>query len=59
MGYTLILLFLAPFILNQAFKNQGHPYYIPVLILGIIAATAAIFLGFKGIRTMIRALFND
>ncbi len=59
MFYTVLLLFTAPFILNQAFKNQGHPYYIPVLVVGIIATIAAIFFGFKGIRTLVKAIFND
>ena len=58
MGYTLILLFLAPFLLHQAFKNQDHPYFIPVLIVGIIATIAAIYFGFKGINTIVKALFD-
>jgi len=57
--YTVLLLFAAPFILNQAFKNQGHPFYIPVLIIGIIATIAAIYFGFKGIRTLMKAIFNE
>ena len=58
MGITLVFLFLAPIIINQAFKNQDHSYYIPVLILGILAAIAAIYFGFKGINTIMKALFD-
>jgi len=59
LGYTIILFFLGPFVLNQAFKNQEHSLYIPVLIVGLLLAGFAIYMGFKGIRTVMRAIFND
>ena len=59
MGGTLILLITAPIVLNSSFKNQDHPMFIPVLGIGIVLLVAAIYFGFKGIRTLMRALFND
>lgn len=59
MGGTLFLLILAPIILNSSFKNQEHPLFIPVLGVGIICFIAAIYFGFKGIKTLMKALFND
>ena len=59
MGGTLFLLVTAPIIINSSFKNQDHPFFIPVLGLGIILLLGAIYFGFKGIRTLMRALFND
>ncbi len=59
MGGTLVLLVTAPIILNSSFKNQEHPLFIPVLGIGIILFIAAIYFGFKGIKTLMRALFND
>lgn len=59
MFYTLALMFTAPVILYQAFKNQDHPWYLPVLILGVILATAAVAMGFYGIRTLVNALFSN
>ncbi|TVZ50876.1 DUF6095 family protein [Dokdonia sp. Hel_I_53] len=59
MGGTLLLLIAAPIILNSSFKNQDHPYFIPVVTIGIILLFAAIYLGFKGIKTLIGAIFND
>lgn len=59
MGGTLVLLVTAPIILNSSFKNQDHPLFIPVLGIGIILFIAAIYFGFKGIKMLMRALFND
>lgn len=59
MGGTLLLLITAPIVLNSSFKNQDHPMFIPILGIGIVLLVAAIYFGFKGIRTLMRALFND
>ncbi len=58
MAYTLALMFTAPVVLYQAFKNQDHPWYLPVLIAGGILAIAAVGMGFYGIRTLVNALFS-
>jgi len=58
LAYTVALMFSAPVVLFQAFKNQEHPFYIPVLILGIVLAIAAIVMGFYSIKTVIDALFG-
>lgn len=55
---ALPLALIGPSILYNAFNNQDHPLYIVVLILGIIATFASIFLMFKGIMTIIKALFD-
>lgn len=56
---TIFLLVLATFVINSSFKNQDHAFFIPVLGIGIILFIATIYFGFKGIRTLMRALFND
>jgi hypothetical protein len=58
LAYTTALLFTAPVVLYQAFKNQEHSWYIPVLILGGILAISAIVMGFYSIKTIIDALFG-
>jgi hypothetical protein len=58
LAYTVILMFLAPIVLWQAFKNQEHPFFLPVLIVGIILAIAAVTMGFKGISTIMESLFG-
>jgi len=58
LAYTVFLMFLAPTVIYQAFKNQEHPLFIYVLILGIIIAIAAISYGFYGIKVIMDSLFN-
>ena len=57
LAYTILLMFSGPVVLYQAFKNQDHPWYIPVLIFGLLLALGAILMGFWGIRTLVNALF--
>ncbi len=57
-AYTVFLMFLAPVVMYQAFKNEGHPWFWPVAILGGILAIAAIALGFYSIKLILDALFN-
>jgi len=58
-AYTIVLMFTAPIVLWQAFKNQEHAFYIPVLIVGIILAIAAIAMGFYSVQLIMKALFNS
>jgi len=55
---TVGMMFAAPFTIYEAFKNQEHPLYIPVLILGIILAILAIVFGFKGIKKVTDGFFD-
>ena len=59
MGISLILLFLGPTLLYIAFSNTEKPLYIPILIIGIIACSAAVFFGFKGINTILDSMFKS
>jgi len=56
--YTTALMFLAPVVVYQAFKNQGHPLYWPVLILGFFLGIAAIAMGFFSIKVILDSLFG-
>ena len=58
-AYTFALMFVAPAVLWQAFKNQEHAFYIPVLIVGIILAIAAIAMGFYSVQLIMKAIFNS
>jgi len=57
-AYTIALLFTAPIVLYQAFKNETHSFYWPILIIGALLGIAAISLGFYSIKTIMDALFN-
>lgn len=59
MAGTLLLLVLATFVINSSFKNQDHPFFIPVLGVGLILFIATFYFGFKGIRTLMQALFGE
>ncbi|QED36355.1 hypothetical protein FK178_00850 [Antarcticibacterium arcticum] len=49
---------IGPIVLYSAFNNQNHPWYLAVLIFGILACAAAVFFMFKGITTLVRSLFD-
>lgn len=59
MASSLLFIVVGPGTIYQAFKNQGHPYYLPVLIVGLCAAALAIFMVFKGLKTIMSAIFRD
>lgn len=56
---TVGLMFTAPVILYQAFRNEGHPFFWPVLILGIILGIAAIAMGFYSVKVVMDAFFSE
>jgi NADH:ubiquinone oxidoreductase subunit 5 (subunit L)/multisubunit Na+/H+ antiporter MnhA subunit len=58
LGFTVALMFTAPFTIYQAFKNQEHPFYLPVLILGFLLAIGAIGMGFWSIKIIVDAFFG-
>jgi len=58
-AYTFALMFVAPMVLWQAFQNMEHAFYIPVLIVGVILAIAAIAMGFYSVHLIMNALFNS
>ncbi|MEL4308792.1 DUF6095 family protein [Joostella sp. CR20] len=58
-AYTLFLMFLAPTVIYQAFKNQTHPWYWPVLIVGILLAITAIAMGFYSLKVIMKSFFGD
>lgn len=58
LGYTVLLMISAPIVIYQAFKNQGHPFYWPVLIIGLILGIMAIGFGFYGIKVIMDAFFS-
>ncbi|TMM53640.1 hypothetical protein FEE95_17205 [Maribacter algarum] len=57
-AYTIALMFAAPIVLYQAFKNEGHPFFWPVLIVGFILAILAIGMGFYSIKVIMDSLFK-
>ncbi|MDB4149692.1 DUF6095 family protein [Flavobacteriaceae bacterium] len=58
LGITVLLMFVAPISLYEAFKNSTHQLYIPVLIFGILCAIAAIAMAFLSVKTIVDAFFK-
>ncbi len=56
--FTIALMFSAPVVIYQAFKNDGHFWYWPVLIVGLILGIAAITMGFYSIKVILDSLFG-
>lgn len=56
--YTALLMFVAPIVLYQAFKNTDKPLFIPVLIVGILLAGWAIYMGFRSVSIVMDAVFG-
>jgi len=59
MVITLPLLILCPYLITLSFINKDNSSFYLFIALGIIAGAWAIFLFYKGIRTIMNALFND
>lgn len=57
-SYAFLAAFIGPVSIMQAFKNEGHPLYWPVLIVGIILCGITIGYGFWGIRTLASAFLG-
>ncbi|TPN82072.1 DUF6095 family protein [Aquimarina algicola] len=58
MAIALIFMFISPVIIHSAFKNQDHPMYVPILILGLLGAGFAIFMAFRGLKTIMESIFG-
>lgn len=56
--FTALAMFIAPVILYQAFKNTDKPLFIPVLIIGLLSAGFAIYMGFRSINIVMNAVFG-
>ena len=53
---ALPLFFIGPVVIHSSFKNQNHPFFFPVLGVGVILCIAAIALVFLGLRTIMKSL---
>lgn len=57
-SFTILLMFTAPVVMYQAFRNEEHAWFWPVAIAGMLLAIAAIALGFYSIKILLDAFFN-
>ena len=59
LAISLPLILLGPSVIYSAFNNQNHPLYMLILILGILIFLTAIFFIFRGIFTIVKAVFDE
>ncbi len=53
-----VLMFLGPTLAYIAFANQEKILFIPILILAFAICGFAIYLGFKGLKTIMDSMFG-
>lgn len=59
LAIALPLAFLGPSMFYSAFGNRDKALFIPVVILAAIILVGAVFCMYKGIQTIMHAIFND
>ncbi|MCC1484765.1 hypothetical protein J1C55_09210 [Winogradskyella sp. E313] len=58
MGICLLLMFAGPTLFYISLSNKEKPLFIPLLIISILICSAAVYFGFKGIRTIMDSMFG-
>ena len=56
---AILFAFTGPVIYTSAVRNEDHPFFIPVIGLGLIACILAILYGFRGIKLLVKGFFNE
>lgn len=56
---ALPLLFIGPSLIYNAFMNKQNVWHYLVLAIGIISCIGAMFLMYKGLKTIMKGIFND
>jgi hypothetical protein len=55
---ALPMFFIGPTVIMSAFKNQDHPFFIPVLGIGVVISFLAVFFLFRALRAITQSLFD-
>ena len=56
--YFIILCFVSPIVIMQAFKTQDNILFFPVLLLGVFLSSIAVAMGFIGINQLVKSLIG-
>tara|TARA_B100000674_G_scaffold475293_1_gene468214 strand:+ start:535 stop:762 length:228 start_codon:yes stop_codon:yes gene_type:complete len=56
--YFIILCFVSPIVIMQAFKNQENILFFPVLLIGVFLSSIAVAMGFIGINQLVKSLIG-
>ncbi len=58
LSMALPMFFAGPAVIYNAFQNQHTAWHYAVLALGILLCAGAVTVAFKGLNTMVKALFD-
>lgn len=58
LAFAVLSLFMGPILLSSAFSRPDDKLYMPLLVIGCIVSGMAVFLIFKGIKTIMNSMFN-
>lgn len=56
--FALLSLFMGPILLSFAFSKPENSLYYPLLIIGCAICAMAVFMLFRGIRTIMNSMFK-
>ena len=56
--YFIVLCFVSPIVIMQAFKNQENILFFPVLLIGVFLSSIAVAMGFIGINQLVKSLIG-
>jgi hypothetical protein len=56
---ALPLMFIGPSVIYSAFMNQKNDWHYLVLVIGIIACLASMYLMFLGLKIIMKGIFKD
>lgn len=58
MALTAVLMFVGPTIIYLSLTDTSQKVFIPLISIGFLICAAAIYFGFKGIRTIMDSMFK-
>ncbi|AUS07191.1 DUF6095 family protein [Pseudotamlana carrageenivorans] len=56
--FAALSLFMGPILLSFAYSKPESPYYLPLLIVGCAVCAMAVFMVFKGLKTIMDSMFK-
>ncbi len=56
--YFIILCFISPVVIMQAFKNKENILFFPVLLFGVFLSSITVLMGFIGINQLVKSLIG-
>ena len=58
LGIAVFMMFVGPTLFYIATTNKEKPLYIPLLIISLLICGGAIYMAFRGLKTVMRSMFG-